>query len=97
MHQQLSFIIQQAIEELNAIREDQVPIVFSPETPLYGQSSALDSVDLVNLLVTIEEKLQDELEIDFLIANEKALSMQNSPFKTIQTLHDYLTLELNLA
>ena len=97
MHQQLSLIIQQSIDELNAIREGQSPIIFASATPLYGQDSALDSVDLVNLLVTIEEKLQDELEIDFLIANEKALSMQNSPFKTVQTLHDYLLSELKLG
>ena len=64
-------------------------------TPLFGAASVLDSVDLVNLLLSVEELLEDELDIEFVIANEKALSQKNSPFKTVATLAQYLTEEIN--
>ena len=43
----------------------------------------------------MEELLEDELDIEFVIANEKALSQKNSPFKTVATLAQYLTEEIN--
>ena len=97
MHQQLSAIIKEAIDELNSLRQDQPPVDFAEQTPLYGADSPLDSVDLVNLLIAIEEKLEDELDVNLVIANEKALSMKHSPFQSIRTLHDYLAEELNLT
>ena len=87
-------IIEQSFDELNALREDSEKLLFSNSTQLYGAESPLDSVDLVNLLLAIEERIEDELDVSFTIANEKALSMKNSPFRTVQTLCDYLKSEL---
>lgn len=86
-------LIYQAIEELNITR-DTAPIEKSEKTALYGKESPLDSVDLVNLLIAIEELLEDEFEIEFTIANEKAMSLKNSPFKSVASLTDYLVAEM---
>ncbi|NTS75376.1 hypothetical protein HR060_00740 [Catenovulum sp. SM1970] len=93
---QIQTLIFQAIDELNALREEEL-IDKSPSTALYGQASPLDSVDLVNLLLSIEEFLEDEFDISFTIANEKAMSLKNSPFKSVASLTDYLTTELATA
>jgi len=93
-YQQIIELIYSAIDELNAAREGE-HVVKSESTALYGSASLLDSVDLVNLLITIEELLEDELNVEYVIANEKALSQKNSPFKTIDTLATYLTNALN--
>lgn len=86
-------IVEAVIDELNELKSEEEKIQFSEQTLLYGQSSPLDSVDLVNLLLAIEEQLEDEHDISFTIANEKAMSMRNSPFKTVSTLIDYLMSE----
>ncbi len=88
-------IIEKAFEELNALRDDAEKISFSTQAELYGPQSKLDSVDLVNLLLAIEEYIEDELDISFTITSEKALSLKNSPFRTVQTLCDYLQTELS--
>ena len=59
-------------------------------TILYGEFGKLDSLGLMSLIVILEEKLQDDLEIDLVLANEKAVSQENSPFRSIQTLTDYI-------
>ena len=87
-------LIYSAIDELNAGNGD-ISVNKEESTPLFGAASVLDSVDLVNLLLSVEELLEDELDIEFVIANEKALSQKNSPFKTVATLAQYLTEEIN--
>ncbi|AWB67790.1 acyl carrier protein [Saccharobesus litoralis] len=90
---QLQQLIYRSIDELNAVRDGTL-IEKSEQTALYGQNSSLDSVDLVNLLLSVEELLEDEFDIEFTIANEKAMSLKNSPFKTVSTLSQYLAEEL---
>ena len=93
-YQQIVDLIYLAIDELNET-SDNDPIIKSATTAHYGASSSLDSVDLVNLLLSVEELLEDELGVEIVIANEKALSQKNSPFKTVETLAQYLTDEIN--
>lgn len=94
MNTKILDIIYAAIEELNDSRGEDEPIAKQPDTLLYGQASPIDSVDLVNLLISVEEALEDEFDISFVIANEKAMSMKNSPFKSVTALCDYLSEEL---
>ena len=60
------------------------------ETVLFGKNGKLDSLDLVNLLVAIEQSIEDEYDITITIADEKAMSQERSPFRTIGTLADYI-------
>jgi D-alanine--poly(phosphoribitol) ligase subunit 2 len=48
---------------------------------------AMDSIILVNLLVLIESKIEG-----ITIADDKAFSQKNSPFLTVGSLIDYVTL-----
>jgi acyl carrier protein len=41
---------------------------------LFGSSSELDSLDLINLIVGIENDLQSQLNIQISLANDEALS-----------------------
>ncbi|WP_017444754.1 hypothetical protein [Gayadomonas joobiniege] len=92
--QQITDVIYSVIDQMNELR-DQNLIDKGLQTPLIGQRSQLDSVDLVNLLLGVEEQLEDEFDISFVVANEKALSLKNSPFRTVKTLTDYLTDSIN--
>ena len=67
----------------------------SPETPIFGKESNFDSLGLVTFLVNLEQKIEDKLGINITIADEKAMSLKNSPFKTIETLTHFLNEKLD--
>src|SRR5215211_8696125 len=61
-----------------------------PETRLLGSPSVLDSMQLVSLIVAIEREVADTLGVEVTLADERALSMEASPFRTIQTVAEYI-------
>ncbi|MFZ1320164.1 MAG: hypothetical protein WAT71_01275 [Ignavibacteria bacterium] len=83
------------IKEINESLPVDKKLTVDAETVLYGSKSKLDSFGLVNLIVGVEEKIQDETGISITIADEKALSRKNSPFLTVKTLSDYVSELLN--
>ncbi|WP_271768251.1 hypothetical protein [Aquimarina algiphila] len=64
-------------------------------TRLIGASSFLDSMDLVNFIVELEERVNDEFSSDLELTDEKAMSRRTSPFMNIQTLVSYIVESLN--
>jgi acyl carrier protein len=56
-------------------------------TELLGR---LDSLGLVTLVVDLEERLEDELDLPVSLATEHALSRRHSPFRTVGTLTAYV-------
>ena len=64
--------------------------VKSSKLKLYGVNGKLDSLGLVNLLVTIEQLIEDYYDITITIADEQAMSQKNSPFNTIKSLKNYV-------
>ena len=87
-------IIFDVIDETNEELSDSEKIGTSVDTILFGENGALDSIGLVNFIVEVEQKIGEVFETSVLIADEKAVSQKNSPFRTIGTLVDYLTLLL---
>jgi len=79
-----------ALEELRDDLKHPELLVLAPETTLFGSRSALDSLNMVSLLVEIESLIADELDVSIVLANEKAMSRQHSPFRSVDTLSDYI-------
>ena len=83
-------VVVDSVAELNLQLDESHQLELSPETQLFGRGSKLDSLGLVNLLVLVEEKTADTFGKSVTIADEKAMSQKNSPFRTVQTLAEYL-------
>ncbi len=83
-------VVLDSVAELNFQLDDSHQLEPSPETQLFGRGSKLDSLGLVNLIVLVEEKTADAFGKTVTIADEKAMSQKNSPFRTVQTLAEYL-------
>ncbi|MGX3097353.1 hypothetical protein [Helicobacter sp. 23-1046] len=60
------------------------------ETAIYGNNGGLDSLGLVSFITDLEQSLSDELGIEVILADEKTMSMRNSPFKDVATLTQYI-------
>jgi acyl carrier protein len=84
--------IYKAVDAFNEQSETKHQLNKSPATVLFGKGGQLDSLALVTLIIEVEEKVADELGVSIVLADERALSQKNSPFLTLQTLTQYVSL-----
>lgn len=68
---------------------DDDSVAVSNDTVLLGSDAVVDSMGLVNLIVDIEGELSDN-DLEVTLTSEKAMSQRNSPFKTVDTLTNYI-------
>lgn len=64
------------------------------EAPVFGVEAALDSLGLVSFLVAVEEAVADRIGVNLILADERAMSQTQSPYRTIGTLVAYIRLLL---
>lgn len=83
-------IVSEIIDEINALASDDQQLEKELDAPLYGGMGKLDSLGLVNVMVSVEQKAKDEFGVVIDVANEKAISQENSPFKTVGSLVNYI-------
>lgn len=83
------------IDEINETQPDGRQLGKSPETHLFGRLGKLDSLGLVNFIVSLEQRVADEFGLAVTLADEKALSREKSPFLTVNSLADYIVEQLN--
>lgn len=84
--------IYRAVDEINEQLPKGHQLEKSPETILFGNGGQLDSLGLVSFIVEVEQKIEEELSISITLADERAMSQKNSPFMTLQTLTEYVSL-----
>ena len=81
-----------AIDEINEqLPEKKQILTKSVDTVLFGESGKLDSLGLVSLIVATEQRLEELFEVYLTLADEKAMSQKNSPFRTVGTLAEYIS------
>ncbi len=88
-------LIFDTIDEMNLDLELLEKIEKKEDTVIFGIESALDSIGLVNFITIIEQKIEEETGRFITIADERAMSMKHSPFKTVGTLKEYIELLIN--
>lgn len=81
----------EAIDEFNGFQPPERQLEKSPETVLLGPQARLDSLGLVSLIITIEQRIASDFDVAATIASEKAFSLRNSPFATVNSLGTYIT------
>jgi acyl carrier protein len=79
----------EAVTEFNEQLDGKHKLELSSETRLLGKDSKLDSFGLVNLIIVVEEKLYDKFDKSITLADERAMSQEHSPFRSVQSLADY--------
>ena len=82
-------LIVDAADELNNELDVKIPTEQGKDAPLFGRDGVLDSLGLVNLVVAVEQAIEDEFGISVVLADEKALSLVNSPYRTIGSLAEH--------
>jgi len=82
--------VYRAVDWINGELQPDRQLIKAPETRLVGSESVLDSMHLVSLIVAIEREVEDAFGVAVTLADERALSMSASPFRSIQSLTDYI-------
>ena len=79
------------LEEINQTRPEAQRVAPAEDTVLFGQGGCFDSLGLVNFVITAEARLEEEFGQRVVLADERAVSQKNSPFRTVGALADYVT------
>ncbi len=82
--------IYRAVDWINGELRPDRQLIKARETRLLGSQSVLDSMHLVSLIVAIEREVEDIFGVTLTLVDERALSMKESPFRSIQSLADYI-------
>lgn len=90
MQEKIQNIIIQALKNLADELEN--PRLQNPDaqTKIYGSEGNLDSLALVSFITDVEEMIDSEFDTNITLADEKAMSSRNSPFKDVSTLGQYI-------
>jgi acyl carrier protein len=89
--EQILTSLRDIIEENNEDSEIDVNEL-NESTQLIGKNAILDSLTLVSLIVDVEQKVNDQYNLTITVADERAMSQEKSPFRTIRTLADYVNM-----
>lgn len=81
-------IVQIIIKEAEDLIDEKKEI--DEDTVLFGVNGFLDSMGLVSLIVTVEQDIEDEFGKEITIADAKAMSQKNSPFRNVNSLAEYI-------
>lgn len=80
-----------ALDEVNVDKDPENHVPKYEQSILYGQGGRLDSLGLVGLILSVERRVAEEFGVALTLADEKAMSQRNSPFRTVETLANYIT------
>lgn len=82
------------LQSVNDVREQRgVPLAeeSTGETVLFAPGGKLDPLGLVNLMILLEQKISDELGAQIVLGDERALSQEHDPFRTVAALTGYIS------
>ena len=91
-HVSLSEICELVVACLSDVVPDtgETDFVAGPTTPLLGPESVLDSLGLVTLIVEVEDRLNTTYGVSLTLADDRAMSRARSPFRTVESLSQYV-------
>lgn len=94
LHNSLMSCINDAFDEINTTRIEKIQTDALIDIHLYGQHGVFDSLQLVDFIMVLEEKIVERVGAPVSIVSEKAFSRQVNPFATVTTLLDFVAEEL---
>jgi acyl carrier protein len=97
MREQTFALVKSAIKELNEELEYDTLQNVTEDTVVYGGDDGIDSLSLVRLVVDLERQVEEVFGKRVTLADEKAMSMRNSPYRSAGALTDFIVTRLETA
>lgn len=83
-------IVVESLKEVFIQTDATPPDNVTEDTVLVGNDAVLDSLGVVQLIVEVEQRVEQEHSVSVTLANDKAMSQRNSPFRTVGVLADHV-------
>jgi hypothetical protein len=83
-------LVYDAIDVVNRQLPASRRLAKSPDTVIVGPSGVLDSLGIVNFVITLEERAGDVLNGPVMLLDSAALADEHTPLETVATLARFL-------
>ena len=83
-------IVFDSLRRINATIARKKPVDIALETRLFGRRGSLNSLGLVWLVATVEQKIREEHARDLTLVDDRVTSGDIRPFYSVGTLIDYV-------
>lgn len=90
-HEKAIQAVMDAIEEFNGQLPKEKKIEKSAESALFGVGGSLDSLGLVSLITTVEQKIEERYGITVTLLEDIDILENDTPFNTVNSLAVYIT------
>ena len=90
MKEKIIKVIFSSIDEVNQHINSNQKIAKDLDTVLMGENSSLDSLDLINIITTVEENIEDYFNKNITLADEASISRDKAPFESVRALAEYI-------
>jgi len=89
-HDGVLSMVYEAVARTNEDLEPELRIEARPDEMLMGPGAKLDSLGFVSLILEIEALAHERLGVMLELVNDRALSQERSPFRTLESLVAYV-------
>lgn len=83
-------VVLESLQDLRPLLPPDVQVEVGPDSPLAGPDGPLDSLGIVNLVVAVENRARQHLGTDVGLTAALGLTAEESPFRTVRTLTDWV-------
>lgn len=78
------------IKSLEEVVDPELGLTFESDSEIFGDGSSIDSMDLVNTIILVEELIRDKSGVEIEIIDEQSIIGEDSPFKTVRSLSEHI-------
>jgi len=89
MQERLEDLVMECIREHLEASGSGAAVSVARGSALLGRDGLLDSIGLVTVIVSIEQRIEGEFGKHVTLADERAFSQRSSPFRTVGSLAEY--------
>lgn len=87
-------LIFEAFDETNAMLPAEQQLEKTEETALFGPLSPLDSLGLITMIVSIEQKVDEKFGAAIVLAEDGDLFQPDSPLSSVAALAEYIASQI---
>ncbi len=88
--QELIVMMTEILQDVVADSDAEQSADVTATTPLVGEGAAITSLSLVSFIIGVELEIEEKYDMELTLVSEEALSRNESPFRTIDALSDYV-------
>lgn len=87
-------LLHRSIDAINTQLPKTRQLAKSPDFPLIGPDSTVESLTLMSFIVDAEERIHDETGVEFVLADGIGMPLERNPFRTLDTLAGDIAMRL---